>query len=132
MTKQSYRSSTLDIAKRRIHGRDPNYKNQIQSRNDIDMPNMFAPLPPIDHDNEVLEQAIKGKDIQTTGRVVGVIRRKWRQYCGMLQENPSGSNATKHIFVPAEKKIPKIRIETRQAAKLKGQRIIVAADAWPR
>ena len=96
------------------------------------MPNMFSPPPPIDHDNEVLEQAIKGKDIQTTGRVVGVIRRKWRQYCGMLQENPSGSNATKHIFVPAEKKIPKIRIETRQAAKLKGQRIIVAADAWPR
>lgn len=131
MTKQSYRSSTLDIAKRRIHGRDPNYKIKFK-REIILMPNMFAPLPPIDHDNEVLEQAIKGKDIQTTGRVVGVIRRKWRQYCGMLQENPSGSNATKHIFVPAEKKIPKIRIETRQAAKLKGQRIIVAADAWPR
>jgi len=92
----------------------------------------YDPGDTLDHDNEVLEQAIKGKDIQTTGRVVGVIRRKWRQYCGMLQENPSGSNATKHIFVPAEKKIPKIRIETRQAAKLKGQRIIVAADAWPR
>ena len=70
--------------------------------------------------------------MQPTGRIVGIIRRKWRQYCGMLQENPSGTNATKHIFVPAEKKVPKIRIETRQAAKLKGQRIIVAADAWPR
>ena len=101
-------------------------------RDIILMPKYVIPLPPTDHDNEVLEQAIKGKEIQTTGRVVGVIRRKWRQYCGMLQENPSGSNATKHIFVPAEKKIPKIRIETRQAAKLKGQRIIVAADAWPR
>ena len=87
---------------------------------------------PLDHDKEIIEQAIKAKDIQPTGQIVGIIRRKWRQYCGMLQENPSGTNATKHIFVPAEKKIPKIRIETRQAGKLKGQRIIVAADAWPR
>ena len=37
-----------------------------------------------------------------------------------------------HIFVPAEKMIPKIRIETRQANKLRGERIIVAADHWPR
>ncbi len=38
----------------------------------------------------------------------------------------------RHIFVPAEKKIPKIRIETRQSAVLLGQRIIVAVDSWPR
>lgn len=25
---------------------------------------------------------------QPTGRVVGIIRRKWRQYCGILQVNP--------------------------------------------
>ena len=34
--------------------------------------------------------------------------------------------------MPAEKKIPKIRIETRQAASLKGSRIVVAVDSWPR
>lgn len=38
----------------------------------------------------------------------------------------------RHIFVPAERKIPKVRIETRQADALIGQRIIVAIDAWPR
>ena len=92
----------------------------------------YDPGDTLDQDKEVIDQAIKAKDVQPTGRVVGIIRRKWRQYCGMLQENPSGANATMHIFVPAEKKIPKIRIETRQSAKLKGQRIIVAADAWPR
>ena len=32
----------------------------------------------------------------------------------------------------AEKRIPKIRIETRQAATLLGQRIIVSIDSWPR
>jgi len=23
-----------------------------------------------------------------TGKIVGIIRRKWRQYCGILQKNP--------------------------------------------
>lgn len=34
--------------------------------------------------------------------------------------------------MPADKKIPKIRIETRQYDKLKDQRVIVAIDTWPR
>jgi len=34
--------------------------------------------------------------------------------------------------VPAEKKIPKIRIETRQYDKLKDQRVIISIDTWPR
>lgn len=38
----------------------------------------------------------------------------------------------KHIFVPAERKIPKVRIETRQAELLYKKRIIVAIDSWPR
>lgn len=39
---------------------------------------------------------------------------------------------TRHLFVPAERKIPKVRIETRQAETLCKQRIIVAIDSWPR
>ena len=42
------------------------------------------------------------------------------------------SEGTRHLFVPAERKIPKIRIETRQAAALASQKIIVAIDSWPR
>lgn len=38
----------------------------------------------------------------------------------------------RHLFVPAERKIPKVRIETRQAELLSTQRIIVAIDSWPR
>ncbi|XP_061397184.1 exosome complex exonuclease RRP44 [Musca vetustissima] len=66
-----------------------------------------------------------------TGKVVGIIRRKRRQYCGILQpaQLPGG---TKHIFIPADRKIPRVRIETRQADKLQNQRIIVAIDTWPR
>ena len=92
----------------------------------------YDPGDTLEQDKDVLDQAVKAKDVKPTGKIVGIIRRKWRQYCGMLQENPAGCQATRHIFVPAEKKIPKIRIETRQASVLQGQRIIVAADAWPR
>jgi exoribonuclease R len=40
--------------------------------------------------------------------------------------------SVRHIFVPAEKKIPKVRIETRQADTLSNQRIVVTIDSWPR
>ncbi|XP_024885836.1 exosome complex exonuclease RRP44 [Temnothorax curvispinosus] len=66
-----------------------------------------------------------------TGKIVGIIRRKWRQYCGILQPSAIKENV-RHLFVPAERKIPKIRIETRQAEILSKQRIIVALDSWPR
>ncbi|KAH0953363.1 hypothetical protein HN011_004299 [Eciton burchellii] len=66
-----------------------------------------------------------------TGKIVGIIRRKWRQYCGILQPSAIKENI-RHLFVPAERKIPKIRIETRQAEILSKQRIIVALDSWPR
>lgn len=66
-----------------------------------------------------------------TGRVVGIIKRNWRAYCGMLQVSDL-PDATRHLFVPAEKRIPKIRIETRQSQVLKNQRIVVAIDCWPR
>ena len=39
---------------------------------------------------------------------------------------------TRHLFMAAERKIPKIRIETRQAESLMGCRIIVSIDSWPR
>ena len=82
-------------------------------------------------EDEELPQIRDKTKLQPTGRVVGIIRRKWRQYCGMLV--PSAlKGATRHIFVPAEKKIPKVRIETRQADHLKGKRIVVAVDSWPR
>ena len=77
----------------------------------------YDPGDTLESDKDVMDQALKAKDVKPTGRVVGIIRRKWRQYCGILQENPAGDHARMHIFVPAEKKIPKIRIETRQAQK---------------
>ncbi|KAJ6652925.1 hypothetical protein lerEdw1_010503 [Lerista edwardsae] len=48
-------------------------------------------------------------------------------------EKEEGENsARRHLFTPADRRIPRIRIETRQASVLEGQRIIVAIDGWPR
>ncbi|XP_075971510.1 exosome complex exonuclease RRP44-like protein Dis3 [Anticarsia gemmatalis] len=76
--------------------------------------------------------AAKGdEEITPTGKVVGIIRRKWRQYCGILEPSKF-VGGTRHLFSPAEKCIPRVRIETRQSEALASQRILVALDSWPR
>ncbi|XP_076167860.1 exosome complex exonuclease RRP44-like protein Dis3 [Ptiloglossa arizonensis] len=82
---------------------------------------------------KILDKFISSNKMQKTptGKVVGIIRRNWRQYCGILQPSNIEGNV-RHLFVPAERKIPKIRIETRQYKVLSKQRIIVAIDSWPR
>ncbi|CAF4741633.1 unnamed protein product, partial [Rotaria sp. Silwood2] len=63
-------------------------------------------------------------------RIIGIIKRNWRQYCGILQESLPGAKF--HLFLPHEKRIPKIRIESRQAEELKNSRVMVQIDHWPR
>ncbi|KAJ1964635.1 exosome catalytic subunit dis3 [Dipsacomyces acuminosporus] len=73
-----------------------------------------------------------------TGRVVGVIRRNWRSYCAFLdpnfvQKGARASNSPTSVSVLAmDRRIPKIRIRTRQANLLAGQRLLVAIDSWPK
>lgn len=40
--------------------------------------------------------------------------------------------AQRVLFAAAERLIPRIRIETRQAERLRGKRVLVAIDSWPR
>lgn len=84
-----------------------------------------------DVDEKILKESVGKKEKQPTGKIVGIIKRKWRQYCGIIQPNVL-KGSSRHIFIPAERKIPRVRIETRQAEKLYNQRIIVAIDQWPR
>ncbi|XAR73670.1 Exoribonuclease II [Bertholletia excelsa] len=68
-----------------------------------------------------------------SGRVVGIIKRNWHKYCGSLQPMPmpAGSGGIAHaLFVSKDRRIPKIRIQTRQLGNLLGKRIIVAVDSW--
>lgn len=63
-------------------------------------------------------------------RPTGVIRRRTRQYCGVLLP-PADKSSQRVLFAPKEKTIPNVRIETRQLETLLGQQIVVAIDSWP-
>lgn len=82
------------------------------------------------------KKLMKGESsrVQPTGRVVGIIKRSWRAYCGTLlplSHSPMGSTR-RHTFVPAERCIPRVHLETRQANALLGKRILINIDSWPR
>ncbi|KAF2312515.1 hypothetical protein GH714_034930 [Hevea brasiliensis] len=69
------------------------------------------------------------------GRVVGIIKRNWHSYCGSLEpmRMPAGSGGLVYaLFVSKDRRIPKIRIQTRQLENLLDERIIVAVDSWDR
>lgn len=73
-----------------------------------------------------------------TAKVVGIIKRNWRQYVGNIDSastsfsGQSGRRQQTVFVLPMDKRIPKIRIRTRQAAELLGQRILVTVDNWDR
>ena len=73
--------------------------------------------------------------LQPTAKVVGIIKRNWRQYVGHIDNGSSsasqGSRKQQVVFVmPMDKRIPKIRLRTRQAEGLLGKRILVTIDSW--
>jgi exosome complex exonuclease DIS3/RRP44 len=75
---------------------------------------------------------------QPTARVVGVVKRNWRQYVGHVDES-SVSQAAKDsrkqqtvFLIPMDKRIPKIRVRTRQAGEILGKRVLVTIDSWDR
>lgn len=79
-------------------------------------------------------QDIEGR-LQPTARVVGVITRNWRQYVGHVDSGstPSVNHSRKQktvFLMPMDKRIPRIRIRTRQASELVGKRILVTIDSW--
>lgn len=75
---------------------------------------------------------------QPTARIVGIIKRNWRQYVGhvdkdSVKSSTKQSRAQQTVFlVPMDKRIPKIRIRTRQAGELLGKRLLVTIDSWDR
>ncbi|ROT36957.1 mitotic control protein dis3 [Sodiomyces alkalinus F11] len=75
---------------------------------------------------------------QPTAKVVGVIKRNWRQYVGHIDPSSTSQSSTQgrrqeNVFlIPMDKCIPKIRIRTRQSGELLGKRVLVTIDAWER
>lgn len=87
----------------------------------------------------ILEQNSKGVEghitARPTGRVIGIIKRNWHSYCGSLESMPmpaAGGGIVNVLFVSTDRRLPKIRIQTRQLGNLIDKRIIVSVDSWDR
>mmetsp|Transcript_2987 Transcript_2987/g.4503 ORF Transcript_2987/g.4503 Transcript_2987/m.4503 type:complete len:773 (+) Transcript_2987:112-2430(+) len=101
--------------------------------------------------SEFLNIANGMESLRPTGKVVGVIRRNFSNYCGSIFSKSSSSGpinperesiakkyetenaggSTTCVFFAVDKKIPPILIRTTQRERLIGQRIEVAIDSWP-
>ena len=75
---------------------------------------------------------------QPTAHVVGIMKRNWRQYVGTVDARTAAGAVSKSgkqqtvFLVPMDKRIPKIRIRTRQVEELIGKRILGTIDSWDR
>jgi len=82
------------------------------------------------------EHARASAEKQPTGRVVGIIKRNWRAYvCHIESDSLTSQNATslaqQTVFaIPVSRSLPRIRLKTRQAPILIGQKIVVTIDRW--
>ena len=76
----------------------------------------------------------EGGSLKAVGRVVGVLNRKYRAYVGSIDRSAVRSDAPIQnlLFFPMDRRIPRIRIRTRQAVNLIGKRILVCIDGWER
>ncbi|SCZ95269.1 BZ3500_MvSof-1268-A1-R1_Chr11-2g03395 [Microbotryum saponariae] len=88
-------------------------------------------------DDEDSTKPVARKDVQPTGRVVGVMKRNWRTYVCHLDRSSlppaalTSTTSTPIFASPVSRSIPRIRILTRQAALLSTQKFLVSIDRWP-
>ena len=95
--------------------------------------------------------AARADGVVPTGEVVGIVRRSWRErgYAASIDVGDNGAgaaalragakdatnatqtHAVRLLAIPVDRRLPKIRIQTRQASALLDQRIVVVIDDWP-
>lgn len=76
-----------------------------------------------------------------SGKVIAVLKKNWRPYVGSF-ELASASESTallskgdvkrpnQLVFIPLDRRVPKIKVMSRQWDTLKSQRVVVAIDGW--
>uniref|UniRef100_A0A1I8AYG7 Protein DIS3 homolog n=1 Tax=Meloidogyne hapla TaxID=6305 RepID=A0A1I8AYG7_MELHA len=70
------------------------------------------------------------KEVLPSARIVGILRRNWRHYCGIILP-PNMPGTRQFLFAPSERLIPRIRIETSYYEQLIGKKVLVQIDSWP-
>ena len=86
-----------------------------------------------EEENYPVPMASVEDEVLPAGKVVGIIRRNWRPYAGTIDTSRMSdqtTNAAAVWFYPVDRRVPRIRIKTRQLSKLAGHRLLVSIDAW--
>lgn len=95
----------------------------------------------IDNDEPIVQTALIVADeadnlqvdsTKPSGRVISILKRNWKAYCGSIDRKGIRPDASVQnvMFCPMDRRIPRIRIRTRQANELASQRILVTIDGW--
>lgn len=66
------------------------------------------------------------------GKIIGIIKRNWRTYCGSLRSRDASMRGQERQLVPTSPKIPVIVIKSSQSHLLERRRLVCAIDAWDR
>nr|CEL66814.1 TPA: DIS3-like exonuclease 1, related [Neospora caninum Liverpool] len=82
----------------------------------------------------------EASDWELEGRVVGIIRKNAREFCGTVRpfDNPFRAETATNglpsevVFIPADPRFPNIILKTRRYEQLLNKRIVVVIDSWDR
>ena len=81
-----------------------------------------------------LKEIEREKYLKPTGKVVAIAKRNWKPLTGSLlpiDDRKLSQTTTQFLlFLPTDRRIPKIRIRTRQASTLLNKLIVVSIDNW--
>lgn len=88
-------------------------------------------FPAIEH---IPDEPVTMTSAEPCGKVVGIIRRSLRTICGSIDRKTikENANAQNVLVVPLDRRMPRIRIRTRNAQTLANHRLVVTVDGWER
>lgn len=84
-----------------------------------------------EEDETATETAASLAEKQISGRVVAIVKRNWKPYCGSIEPSTSAFGSSYCLFDPVNRRVPRIRIKTSQYEKLLNKRIVVVINDWP-
>ncbi|CAK7915230.1 exosome complex exonuclease Dis3p [[Candida] anglica] len=139
LPKDKWREPSTTIVEESTVGADDNAEEEDQEETSIisDKERRVLAQDAIKASSAIAEGTTDNNKLQPTAKVVGIVRRSWRYYVGQIaptsvsQDHDSGNSAKSCFVILMDKVLPKLRIRTRKAKELLGQRIVVAVDSWP-
>ena len=89
----------------------------------------------VSQEEPVLRGASLSLDLPSA-EVVGIVKRALRRVVASLPRRALAARAEGReeymLVAPADKKLPRFRIRTRQRHLLEGKRFVIGFDSWPR